>query len=37
MNTGGTDDDAARDNPKRLMSEGEAQPEKHEQREQQQK
>jgi sec-independent protein translocase protein TatA len=36
MNTGDTDDEA-RDSQKRLMNEGEAQPEKHEQREQQQK
>jgi sec-independent protein translocase protein TatA len=36
MNTGDTDDDA-RDSPKRLMNEGESQPEKHEQREQQKK
>jgi sec-independent protein translocase protein TatA len=37
MNTGDTDDDVPRESQKRLLNEGEAQPEKHEQREQQQK
>jgi len=37
MNTGEADDEAARENQKRLLSDGEAQPEKHEQRETQQK
>ena len=37
MNTGDTDDDVSRDSQKRHMNEGDAQPEKHEQREQQQK
>jgi sec-independent protein translocase protein TatA len=37
MNTGDTDDDAPRDSQKRLMNEGDAHPEKQEQREQQQK